>query len=131
MTTRTTLELCDLPIHPRIGHYPPGVPAPTDHRLDLTLWVDPALVLVAHDGMDQVFDYDPLVADLERLALDGPYETQERLLTRMAQACAAYPPVQALELALRKGPLRQGLGSLGVRLYLDGADMLALRNAGA
>lgn len=127
MTARTTLELRDLPLKTRIGTYPPGVAAPTDHRLDLTLWVDPSLVLIDRDGMEWVFDYDPLVAELQRLAGDGSYETQERLITRMARACAAHREVQALELALRKGPLREGSGSLGVRVFLDGAELQALR----
>lgn len=127
MTARTTIELRDLPIQTRIGTYPPGIPAPTEHRLNLTLWIDPALLLIDWDGMERVFDYDPLVAELEWLAGDGSYETQERLITRMARACAAHQEVQALELALRKGPLREGSGSLGVRVFLDGAELQALR----
>ncbi|MFN3494515.1 MAG: dihydroneopterin aldolase [Hydrogenophaga sp.] len=128
MTARATIELRDLPIQTTIGTYPAGVPAPTDHRLDLTLSIDPSLVLIEQDGMDRVFDYDPLVAELERLAADGPYDTQERLITRMAVACAAHLPVQALELALRKGPMRDGSGSLGVRVFLDGPELHALRS---
>ncbi len=129
MTTCSTVELRDLQIETRIGTYAPGAPAPEAHSLDLTLWIDPRLVMIEVDDMSQVFDYDPLVAELERLAGDGSYETQERLLTRMARACAAYSQVEALEIALRKSPIRHRTGSLGVRLRLDREALLGLRQA--
>ena len=44
---------------------------PRQHLLDITLGVDPSLVLIAQDGMAHVFDYDPLVAEIDRLARDG------------------------------------------------------------
>jgi len=94
----------------------------------LTLWIDPDLVLIAQDGMAHVFDYDPLVIEIERLAADGLYETQERVMTRIVQACAAYPAIQALEMALRKFPVRAGSGSLGVRLSMDGAQLQRMRD---
>ncbi|MDO8904027.1 dihydroneopterin aldolase [Hydrogenophaga sp.] len=127
MTTRSTVELRDLQIETRIGSDGPGVHAPDTHLLDLTLWIDPSLVLIEEDSMSQVFDYDPLVAEMERLARDGPYETQERLVTRMAKACADHSQIEAVELALRKAPIRARSGSLGVRLYLDGAALAELR----
>lgn len=128
MTRRSTIELKDLAIDARIGTEVPGEVAPEAHLLDLTLWIDPGLVLIGQDGMAHVFDYDPLVNELERLARDGPHETQERLITRMVLACAAYPPIEALEIALRKRPVRGRTGSLGVRLYLDGAEWADLRS---
>jgi dihydroneopterin aldolase len=94
----------------------------------LTLWIDPGLVLIAQDGMAHVFDYDPLVIEIERLAADGQYDTQERLMTRIVQACAAYPAIEALEIALRKFPVRVGNGSLGVRLVVDGAQLQRMRD---
>ena len=67
----------------------------------------------------------------ERLAGDGFYETQERLITRIAAACAAHERIEAVEVALRKGPVRNGSGSLGVRLTLDAAALARLRPAPA
>jgi dihydroneopterin aldolase len=128
MTTRSTLELRDLQIETQIGSYGPGEHAPSNHLLDLTLWIDSSFMLIETDGMTKVFDYDPLVAEMERLARDGPYETQERLLTRMLKACAAFTQIEAVEVSLRKLPIRPHSGSLGVRLYLDGTSLADLRS---
>jgi dihydroneopterin aldolase len=111
--------LRDLRLSTDIGTYGPHDVVPDAHMLDLTLWLEPALLLIAQDGMAHVFDYDPLVAEIDRLAGDGHYETQERLITRIVQACAAYPAIEALDIGLRKSPVRQGSGSLGVRLSVD------------
>jgi len=78
--------------------------------------------------MRHVFDYDPLVLEIERLASDGHYETQERLMTRIVQACASYPQIQSLEIGLRKSPVRNHSGSLGVRLSIDQEDLSKLRS---
>jgi dihydroneopterin aldolase len=101
MPTATTsrIELKDFHLATRIGTYAPSDTVPDYHALDLTLWINPDLVLIAQDGMAHVFDYDPLVVEIERLAADGLYDTQERLMTRIVQACAAYPAIQALEMA--------------------------------
>ena len=85
------------------------------------------MVLIDRDGMDYVFDYDPLIVEIENLAADGHYETQERLMTRIASACAAYPAIQWIEICLKKLPVRTGSGSLGVRLTLDEIATEALR----
>lgn len=129
MTTRSTIELRDLEIEARIGHYPDGSHAPTQHLLDLTLWIDSSFVMIETDGMAHVFDYDPLVIEIERLANEGFYETQERLITRIVKACAAHRQVEAVEVSLKKGPIRPHSGSLGVRLYLEGAALAHLREA--
>ena len=125
MTTNACIELKDLKLQTQIGTYGPGAIIPKQHLLDLTLWIDPKLVLIAEDAMENVFDYDPLVVEIDRLAGDGHYETQERLMTRIAQACSKYPEIESLEIGLRKLPVCAGSGSLGVRLSLDNA---ALRN---
>mgnify|MGYP000638585039 FL=1 len=119
------IELKDLKLQTQIGTYGPGAIIPKQHLLDLTLWIDPKLVLIAEDAMENVFDYDPLVIEINRLAGDGHYETQERLMTRIVQACSQYPEIESLEIGLRKLPVSAGSGSLGVRLSLDNA---ALRN---
>jgi dihydroneopterin aldolase len=126
-STASRIELKDFHLATRIGTYAPSDTVPEYHALDLALWIDPALVLIAQDGMAHVFNYDPLVVEIERLAADGLYDTQERLMTRIVQACAAYPAIQALEMALRKFPVRAGSGSLGVRLVMDGAQLQRMR----
>ena len=131
MTTAPTtsrIELKDFHLATRIGTYAPGDTVPDYHALDLTLWIAPDLVLIVQDGMAHVFDYDPLVIEIERLAADGIYETQERLMTRIVQACSAYPAIEALDIGLRKFPVRAGSGSLGVRLAVDGAQLKRMRN---
>jgi len=131
MTTAPTtsrIELKEFHLATRIGTYVPGDTVPDYHALDLTLWIAPDLVLIVQDGMAHVFDYDPLVIEIERLAADGLYETQERLMTRIVQACSAYPAIEALDVGLRKFPVRAGSGSLGVRLAVDGAQLKRMRD---
>ena len=127
MPRSATVVLSDLALPTRIGTYGPGDTVPEAHLLDLTLRIDPALVLVAGDGMAHVFDYDPLLAEIDRLARDGTYATQEWLMTRIARACAAHAPVQALDMTLRKYPARADSGTLGVSLHLDAAALDELR----
>lgn len=126
--TCSCIELKDLRLATRIGTQAPGDTVPDDHALDLTLWISPDRVLIAQDGMAHVFDYDPLVVAIEKLAADGHYETQERLMTRIVQACAADPVIEALSMSLRKFPVRAGSGSLGVRLNVDGAQLQRMRD---
>ena len=127
-STASQIELKDFRLATRIGTYAPGDTVPEYHALDLTLWIHSDLVLIPEDGMAHVFDYDPLVIEIERLAADGLYETQERLMTRIAQACGAYPAIEALEIGLRKFPVRAGSGSLGVRLVVDSAQLQRMRD---
>lgn len=119
MTTKACIELKDLKLLTQIGSYAPGAIIPKQHLLDLTLWIESKLVLISEDVMENVFDYDPLVVEIERLASDGHYETQERLMTRIVQACANYSEIQSLEINLRKLPVSAGSGSLGVRISID------------
>ncbi len=127
MTTNARIELKDLKLQTQIGTYGPGAIVPKQHLLDLTLWIDPKLVLIAEDVMENVFDYDPLVIEIDQLAGDGHYETQERLMTRIAQACSKYPEIESLEIGLRKLPVSAGSGSLGVRLSIDNATLNNMR----
>jgi len=121
------VELKDLQLAARIGTYGPKAVVPDAHLLDLTLTIAPDLVLIAQDGMENVFDYDPLIRQIDALARDEHYETQERLITRIAEACAAYPEIKGLDLCLRKRPVLSGSGSLGVRLVLDAENLAILR----
>jgi dihydroneopterin aldolase len=131
MTTSARIELKDLEIQTQIGTYAPGAVIPKKHLLDLTLWIQPQLVLISKDVMENVFDYDPLVVEIDSLAGDGHYETQERLMSRIVQACAKYPEIESLEIGLRKLPVRAGTGSLGVRLLVDQETLKSLRASSA
>ncbi len=131
MTTTARIELKDLEIQTQIGTYAPGAVIPKKHLLDLTLWIRPQLVLISEDVMQNVFDYDPLVVEIDSLAGDGHYETQERLMSRIVQACTKYPEIESLEIGLRKLPVRAGTGSLGVRLLVDQETLASLRSSSA
>lgn len=121
------IELRDLQLKTDIGTYGTNDTKPDVHLLDLTLEISVNQVVISQDGMSHVFDYDPLITEIDRLAADGHYETQEWLMTRIASACAAHLAVQRIEICLKKSPLRSGTGSLGVRLMLDEIATDALR----
>ena len=127
MSNLASIELRNLKLETQIGTYKPGDVIPNEHLLDLTLWIDSTLVLISEDDMKHVFDYDPLVAEIDRLSRDGHYETQERLMSRIIEACAQYHQIQSLEIGLRKSPVRSDSGSLGVRLLMDRAALAGLR----
>jgi len=122
------VELKDLQIAVRIGTYGPDDVVPEAHLLDLTLTIAPHLVMIARDDMALVFDYDPLIRHIDALARASHYETQERLMTQIVDACAAYPQIGALDICLRKRPVLSGNGTLGVRLIVDAEGMAALRS---
>lgn len=124
---QSTVELTDLEVVTDIGTYGPNDVVPDAHLLDLSLSIDPALVLINEDEMARVFDYDPLIAEIDRLARDGHYETQERLITRIVEACAAYAEITSLEICLRKRPVRRDSGALGVRLTVDADTLTGMR----
>lgn len=127
MTGHGTIELRDLKLDTQIGTYGPKDVVPDAHYLDLTLSICPQLILIAEDRMSAVFDYDPLIAEIVRLARDGHYETQERLITRIIAAFATYPQIESAEIALRKWPVRSGSGTLGVRLFADSETLAGMR----
>ena len=125
--TQATVELKDLVLSTHIGTYGPNDVVPDQHVLNLTLWIHPDLVLIEEDQMKYVFDYDPLVSDIYQLAQDGHYETQERLMTRIVKACAAYTQIDSLDISLRKSPVMNQSGSLGVRLFVDAEVLKKMR----
>jgi dihydroneopterin aldolase len=127
LPTHSTVEIKDLALATRIGTFEPNETAPKTHLLDLTLSIDPRLVLIAIDDMAHVFDYDPLVIEIDRIARDGHYETQERLITLIVHACAAYDAITSLEIFLRKGPVLAESGRLGLRLSVDAAGLASIR----
>lgn len=128
---RSTVVLEALELALDLGTYGPGDIKPDAHLLDLTLTIAPSLVLVPRDAMSYVFDYDPLIMEIDRLARDRHYETQEYLLTRIARECAGYRVIEAADIKLYKrtvlrGPDGKGSGTLGVTLTLDRAELDAL-----
>ena len=122
-----SIELRDLQLQTQIGTYGPGAIIPKEHLLDLTLWIDAKLVLISEDIMENVFDYDPLIVEIDHLVGDGHYETQERLMTRIIEACSKYPQIKAMDIGLRKLPVRSGSGSLGVRISVDSLTLNSYR----
>lgn len=128
MTATSTIELRDMILLTNIGSYEPDEPVPDHHLLDLTLSVAPARVLIPNDGMEHVFDYDPLIAAMQTLAETGHRETQEWLVTQIAQLCATFDDIQSVDICLRKFPVAHASGTLGVRLTLQQDDLTALRD---
>ena len=131
MPSQSYVELKDLQIAVQIGTYGPDDVVPDAHLLDLTLTIAPHLVMVPRDEMALVFDYDPLIRQIDALARASHFETQERLMTRIVEACAEFPQIEALDICLRKRPVLSGTGTLGVRLIVDTKGMAALRDAAA
>jgi len=123
-----SIELRDLKLQTEIGTYGPDAIIPKQHLLDLKLWIDAKLVLISQDVMENVFDYDPLIIEIDRLAGDCHYETQERLITRIIEACAKYSEIKALDIGLRKLPVHAESGSLGVRVSVDSLSLNNFRS---
>jgi dihydroneopterin aldolase len=127
MTRQARIELRDLHIPACIGTYGPDDVVPDSHALDLDLTISPDLVQVASDDMANVFDYDPLIAQIAGIARSQKFVTQEYLMTLIVEACAAYSQIDSIQISLRKRPVLDGTGSLGVRLTLDSKDLAELR----
>lgn len=127
MNSIATIELRNLELNTQIGSYAPHATIPKKHLLDMTLWIDPQLIMISEDKMEHVFDYDPLIVDIELLAKGCHYETQERLLTLIIQACASYLAIESLEISLRKLPVSLDSGELGIRLKVDNETLSQLR----
>jgi dihydroneopterin aldolase len=128
MTRMASIELRDLHISTIIGTYGPDDVVPDSHILDLTLTIAPELVHVSTDDMALIFDYDPLVLKIAQIARGQKFETQEYLATLISRACADYEQITAMEIDLRKQPVLDGTGSLGVRQVFEAEDMAALRH---
>ena len=123
----STVELTELELDCEIGTYFLNDIVPSAHLLDLKLSINLELILIETDLMINVFDYDPLIAKISRLACDGHYETQERLLTRIVTACADQAQVTSIEVYLRKTPVTNDGGTLGIRLKIDTEQLARIR----
>ena len=125
---KSIVQLKNLELRPSLGTYGPDDLVPDVHLLDLKLAIDPKLVFINADCMDSVFDYDPLIAEIDRLASDGHYHTQERLLTWIFTACAAYEAIEAVDVCLSKRPVLRDSGRLGVRLIVEAEELAEVRS---
>lgn len=127
MKSHARIELRDLHLPTSIGTYGPDDVVPDAHVLDLDLTIPADLVQVASDAMAHVFDYDPLIAQIAVIARSRKFETQEYLMTLIAQACAAHTEILGVDICLRKYPVLAGTGSLGVRMILGSEDLASMR----
>jgi dihydroneopterin aldolase len=124
---KTTIELLDFELDVILGTYRDDEIIPDKHILDLTLSIEPSLVIINKDEMDDVFDYDPLIKAIDSLAKKSHYETQERLITLIVRECSTYGAIKELDLFLRKSPVSSSSGELGVRIILDEKDLNKIR----
>lgn len=129
MKSHARIELRDLHVPAAIGTYGPDDVVPDTHVLDLDLAISSDLVQIASDEMVHVFDYDLLIAQIAVIARSRKFETQEYLMTLIAQACAAHAEILAAEICLRKYPVLAGTGSLGVRLIMGSENLAAMRRS--
>ena len=127
---RANIELTNLDLDIQIGSYTESDVVPDKHILDIVLSIDPELVLIDEDKMDRVFDYDPLVREIQRMAAEMHYETQERFITRIVDRCAKEEEIMDVEIFLRKSPVCGSSGELGVRLKINELDLRALKRGG-
>ncbi len=84
MPCRSTIELRNMKIETQIGTYGPADVVPEAHVLDLTLAIDPHLVLIAEDAMAHVRTY---VGEPKAVPRRGPGRT--RTATLLAATTAA------------------------------------------
>ena len=125
---RANIELLNLVLNIQIGSYTKSDVVPDKHILDIVLSIDPELVLIDEDKMDRVFDYDPLIRAIQRMAAEMHYETQERFITRIVDMCAKEEEIMDVEIFLRKSPVCGSSGELGVRLKINELDLKALKS---
>jgi dihydroneopterin aldolase len=125
---RANIELLNLVLNIQIGSYTKSDVVPDKHILDILLSINPELVLINDDKMDRVFDYDPLIRAIQRMAAEMHYETQERFITRIVDICAKEEEIMDVEIFLRKSPVCGSSGELGVRLKINELDLKALKS---
>ena len=125
---RANIELTNLDLDIQIGSYTESDVVPEKHILDIVLSINPELVLIDEDKMDRVFDYDPLIREIQRMAAEMHYETQERFITRIVDICAKEEEIMDVEIFLRKFPVCGSSGELGVRLKINELDLKAFKS---
>ena len=128
MVCSSKVTIKDLSLEADIGSYNSKGNMQLVHLLDLSLVIDPSLVIIENDGMELVFDYDPLIAKILQLSGECHYDTQERLLTRIIHACAGHAEIQSVTVNLRKTPVVND-GFLGLEVTVDNKYLDELRLA--
>ena len=121
------IKILDLDLEIEIGNYDDGDVVPERHIIDLTFSIDPTRVLIEKDQMNQVFDYDPLLREIKRLAAEKHYETQERFITRVVDECINHDEITSIDVFLRKFPIFSSTGELGVRLQINEPNLTRRR----
>ena len=69
--------------------------------------------------MSKVFDYAPLISEIDQLTKNTHYETQEWLISRKVFTCASFEAIKAIELFIRKQPVMNKSGELGMKLVVE------------
>jgi dihydroneopterin aldolase len=124
----STIELRDMILPTKIGTYGLDDVVPDHHLLDLILVVDASRVLIPSDNMAHVFDYDPMISAIHKVAGSGHRATQEWLISEIAKICTHYPDIKSAEIYLRKFPVFAQSGTLGLRVSLNEDNLAKIRN---
>ncbi len=94
--------------------------------------VGASLVFIDHDGMQRVFDYDPLLDEIHQLCNQRQYETQELFASQVVRCCAVHQSIKSLEVCLKKfRPDTSGgtvCGTIGVKLDVNQDALIAIRS---
>ena len=120
------IELKNLPLDAKIGEQD-HENTQYRHYLDLKFSIETGYVLLKSDHMQKVYDYDPLVANIKKLASSVNFQTQEYLTNCILNLCLEEKKIMDLEIFLYKKSATGSLGSLGVRLLISSTEMSSLR----
>ena len=126
MVYQSSVKLRRLSLDCDIGSYGMNEVVPNKHRLDLELFIEKNLILIEEDKMANVFDYDPLIEEITQISLSGKFNTQEKLITLILNACLKYSQIKAVSLFLYKSPVRKD-GELGVNVRVNEQELEKLR----
>ena len=126
MAYQSSVKLRGLSLNCDIGSYGMNEVVPNKHRLDMELLVEKNLILIEEDKMANVFDYDPLVEEINQISLSGKFNTQEKLITLILKACLKYYQIKAVSLFLYKTPVRED-GELGIAVSISEQELKKLR----
>ena len=126
MVYQSSVKLRRLSLDCDIGSYGMNEVVPNKHRLDLELFIEKNLILIEEDKMANVFDYDPLIEEITQISLSGKFNTQEKLITLILNACLKYFQIKAVSLFLYKSPVRKD-GELGVNVRVNEQELEKLR----
>ena len=75
--------------------------------------------MINSDVMSKVFDYASLISEIDLFTKNTHYETQQWLISRKVFTCASYVAIKAIELFIRKQPVMNKSGELGMKLVVE------------